>query len=233
MGGVGGWGVGGARVQGGFRACVGVPRGRVVGRGCERRRTGHSCEGVAGWEGCNVGAMCQQVGNRGSCWGLAGWEGGAMGGEGRGVSTGRGGPGGGEWLGLRAVCMRKVPFSQKGRAALGNVRIQGQTNPPGRDGHDVVTALGELDGQPAHDVAQAAGLGPGRHLGGDKHHVLGVGCGVGFVRAGAGLFVGVGPRAGCVRGWVRPTPKLVSVSGQGVASAATNTTLWGLAAGGG
>ena len=54
----------------------------------------------------------------------------------------------------------------------------------GRDGHDLVAALGELDGKGADDVAEASGLGPGGDLGGDEddlHGAVGLG-GVG--RAG-------------------------------------------------
>lgn len=49
-------------------------------------------------------------------------------------------------------------------------------NAPRRDRHDVVAALGELDRQAADDVAEAAGLGPRRDLGGDEDEVERVGC---------------------------------------------------------
>jgi hypothetical protein len=60
----------------------------------------------------------------------------------------------------------------------------------GRDGHHLVPALGELDGERADDVAETAGLGPGRNLGGDEDDLHGprrLG-GVGRIARGASLF---------------------------------------------
>ena len=45
----------------------------------------------------------------------------------------------------------------------------------GRHRHDLVAAAGELEGQGAHDVAEAAGLGPGGHLRGHEHDLHGAG----------------------------------------------------------
>ena len=64
----------------------------------------------------------------------------------------------------------------------------------GGDGHHLVPALGELHGERADDVAEAAGLGPGRDFGGDEDDLHGLRRlgGVGSIAHSAGLLVSRG-----------------------------------------
>ena len=64
----------------------------------------------------------------------------------------------------------------------------------GRDRHHLVPALRELHGERADDVAEAAGLGPGRDFGGDEDDLHGLRRlgGVGSIAHSAGLLVSRG-----------------------------------------